>query len=109
MWRLVSIALLIPTVSLGGDLVTPSIDNPYPTLPGVEYYCLGAGGQRYELGEVVCLATNSCAQPWFAKCDLTNHTPMWRKTMDGCPGASLIDRLKSLDPGLYSPSIYAKI
>ena len=109
MWRLVSIAIFVPSISLGGDLVTPTLDNPYPELPGVDYYCIDAKGVRYELGEVVCLVTNSCSQPWFAKCDMTNRVPMWRKTMDGCPGASLIDRLKRLDPGINPPATYAKI
>lgn len=109
MWRLLSIFLILPGISGAGELVTPNSSNPYPALPGVDYYCVGAGGERYELGEVACLITNSCSQPWFAKCDVTNHVPMWRKTMDGCPGASLLDRLKRLDPGFDALGIHTKI
>lgn len=89
--------------------MTPDKSNPYPPLPGVDYHCRGPSGERYELGEVACLINNSCTGAWLAKCDMTNRVPMWRKTMDGCPGASLLDRLQGLDPPQYSPLVHPEI
>ena len=62
-------------------------------MPGVEYFCTGANGERYELGEVICI-TASC-QSWMARCDMSLNNPMWRKVSEGCPGASILDRLKA--------------
>jgi len=56
-----------------------------------DYYCTGADGSRYELGEVVCLINNSCSASWLAKCDMSQNNPMWRKVQDGCPAAQATD------------------
>lgn len=64
-------------------------DSLYAPLPGVEYYCRDAAGDRREVGEVMCI-TASC-QIWTARCEMgaNNNLTMWRKLQDGCPGASL--------------------
>lgn len=100
MLRLVSILILVPSFALAGKLVTPNAANPYPELPGNEFFCTGSTGERYEIGEVICIAA-SC-QVWMAKCERSNNLPMWRKTMDGCPGASLFDRFRQTEPALMS-------
>lgn len=71
-----------------------SFADLYPALPGVEYYCKDANGTRFELGQVICVSA-SC-QTWMAKCDMSQNNPTWRKISDGCPSASLMERIKSL-------------
>ena len=76
----------------------------YPPLPGVEYFCTDAEGQRIDVGGVICI-TASC-QTWMARCEMTssNRMAIWRKTQDGCPGASLdaglLNRLEALQPAV---------
>ena len=66
----------------------------FTPMPGVEYFCTGSSGERYELGEVICI-TASC-QTWTARCDMSQNIAMWRKTQDGCPAVSLDRRLTRL-------------
>ena len=72
----------------------PASAQEFTRMPGVEYYCTGATGERYELGEVICI-TASC-KTWTARCDMSWNSPMWRKTQDGCPGVSVQQRLDKL-------------
>ena len=99
MKRLILAFLLVPVWAFAQDTSSPapkSFAELYPPLPGVEYYCTNADGSRVELGSVICV-TASC-QTWMAKCEMaaSNRMAMWRKTQDGCPGASLLDRLNGL-------------
>lgn len=68
-------------------LAGPAGAQEFQQMPGVEYYCTGSGGERYELGAIICI-TASC-QTWTARCDMSLNIPMWRKTQDGCPAVSL--------------------
>ena len=99
-WLFASI-LLAPTLAFAQDATTPapkSFAELYPALPGVEYYCTNAEGARIELGGVICV-TASCST-WMAKCEMaaSNRMAMWRKTQDGCPAVSVLDRLKAIKP-----------
>ena len=67
-------------------------------MPGVEYYCTDATGARVELGQVICI-TAGC-QTWMARCDMSVNVPTWRKTQDGCLGASVRQRLELLKPAV---------
>ena len=93
--------LLFPAWALAQD-GTPakpkSFAELYPPLPGVEYFCTNAEGNRVDLGGVICV-TASC-NTWMARCEMaaSNRMAMWRKTQDGCPGASVLDRFKALKP-----------
>ena len=59
----------------------------YPPMPGVEYFCEDANGQRYEMGALLCIRA-SC-QTWMARCDMSLNNPTWRKVQDGCPAVGL--------------------
>lgn len=105
-WLLIS-ALLLPGWAIAQDVV-PAPDKPtpktmaelYPPLPGVEYYCTNSDGQRVDLGGVICI-TASCIT-WMARCEMVSagNMAIWRKTQDGCPGATLFDRLQGLKPAV---------
>lgn len=97
-WFLASV-LLLPVWAVAQEAAPSapkSFAELYPPLPGVEYYCTDAEGQRVELGGVICV-TASCTT-WMARCEMTssNRMAMWRKTQDGCPGVSILDRLNAL-------------
>jgi len=105
-WLLTSV-LLIPVWAFAqdnGPSAPKSFADLYPPLPGVEYFCTNAEGQRIEVGSVICI-TASC-NTWMAKCEMTssNRMAIWRKTQDGCPGAgldgSVLGRLKDLQPAV---------
>lgn len=67
-------------------------------MPGVEYFCTDSGGDRIEIGAIMCFSA-SC-QTWMARCERShsNGTAMWRKVSEGCPAASLTDRIKAAKP-----------
>ncbi|MDJ0629876.1 MAG: hypothetical protein QNJ44_16580 [Rhodobacter sp.] len=98
--RLVLLALLVPVWAFAqeGQVKPKSLAELYPPLPGVEYYCTDSYGERVEVGDVICI-TASC-QTWMARCEMTssNRMAIWRKTQDGCPGVSLLDRVKRIQP-----------
>ncbi len=94
---LIVLCVLIPFGALAQEAQRPTpppLAELYPPLPGVEYYCTDSQGDRVDLGGVICV-TASC-QTWMARCEMTasNRMAMWRKVQDGCPGVSLVDRLK---------------
>lgn len=72
-----------------------SFSELYPPLPGVEYFCTDASGDRADLGAVICV-TASC-QTWMARCEMaaSNRMAMWRKVQDGCPAVGLDTDLTS--------------
>ncbi len=105
MKRYLILALCLPVWAFAQEADQPqrkTMAELYPPLPGVEYYCTDSVGARVEVGEVICI-TASC-QTWMARCEMTssNRMAIWRKTQDGCPGASvapgLLDRLEALQP-----------
>ncbi len=100
MWRVFVLTTLLYSPAFAeGTTGIKIIDGEY-VLGAYDYFCTGSDGKRYEMGEVVCLVNNSCSQSWLAKCDMSLNNPMWRKVQDGCPAASLLDRLQNLHPGL---------
>ena len=107
MKRFLILALCFPAWAYAQDAERAqpkSLAELYPPLPGVEYYCTDSVGARVEVGEVICI-TASC-QTWMARCEMnsSNRMAIWRKTQDGCPGASvapgLLDRLEALQPAV---------
>ena len=96
MKRMVLLLSLLAGPAMAEETGRKSFSELYPQMPGVEYYCRDATGTRHEIGQTICI-TASCLT-WFARCDMAanNNLAMWRKLQDGCPTASLIDRLKSL-------------
>jgi len=101
MLRLIAFLMLIPTLSLAGPAEDIAAVNSQ-SKGAYDYYCTDASGERFELGEVVCLNNNSCSPSWLAKCDMSLNNPMWRKVQDGCPAATLLQRFQRIEPGLYS-------
>lgn len=87
--------LLMPGLAWAQEAQTMD-RNGYMPMPGVEYYCTDETGQRKELGEVICI-TAGC-DTWMARCDMSLNNPMWRRIQDGCPGVSLYDRIKAMEP-----------
>ena len=61
-----------------------------PALPGTskadECMCI-ANGQRYTLGETVCLKLSSGS--WLARCGRVLNNTSWEKIGDGCPVSSI--------------------
>jgi hypothetical protein len=51
-------------------------------------YCTDINGTRIELGGLTCIAPSSCVEPYLARCDMSQNSPMWRKVQDGCPAVS---------------------
>ena len=99
-WLIVS-ALFFPLCAAAQETQSPApktLAELYPPLPGVEYYCTNSYGDRVEIGGVICI-TASC-NVWMARCEMTstNRMAIWRKTQDGCLGASVTDRLQALQP-----------
>ena len=93
--RIAALILLLSLTPAFADETGPkSFADLYPSLPGVEHYCLDSNGTRFELGQVICV-TASC-QTWMARCDKSLNNTIWRKMSDGCPSVSLIDRIKAL-------------
>jgi len=88
------VAILFTGPALAQEAGTKSFAELYPPMPGVDYYCTDADGLRYEIGQVTCI-TASC-ETWMAKCDMSQNNTTWRKISDGCPTASLLDRLRAL-------------
>ena len=94
MFRVIILLALAAGPAFADETGTKSFSELYPALPGVDHFCLDPNGIRYEIGQTICV-TASC-QTWTAKCDLSLNNTTWRKMFDGCPTASLIDRLKAL-------------
>lgn len=107
MWRFIALIALLPTSSFAeGERQLSAVElskSPH------DYFCTGSEGERYELGEIVCLVNNSCSESWLAKCDMSLNNPMWRKVQDGCPAATLLDRLQNLRPGLNTLPVNTQI
>lgn len=60
--------------------------HPVPPAEGYEYpdcYCTDSEGARVEIGATSCLVINS--EPYFAKCDMSLNSPIWRRLHKGCP------------------------
>lgn len=96
MWRLVVILLVVPSLSLaGGFKPRDKTANAQPPRV-IEPYCRDSNGNRQELGTVICV-TASC-MTWMARCDKSLNVTTWRKIQDGCPAASVLDRLMALSP-----------
>ena len=92
MLRVLAVLLLIASpVSAEGFKKRAKAEN-MPPLPIIEFYCTGSSGERYELGDVICIAA-SC-QTWMARCDMSQNNVMWRKMQDGCPTASAAPSLQ---------------
>jgi len=108
MLRLIAFLMLIPTLSQAGPAEDIAAVNGQ-SKGAYDYYCTGSDGERFELGEIVCLVNNSCSQTWLAKCDLSLNSPMWRKVQDGCPAATLLQRFQRLKPGYYSIPVSPEI
>ncbi len=94
MVRVVLLLSLLAGPAFADGTGKKSFSELYPALPGVEYFCLDARGLRYELGQSICV-TASC-QTWMATCSMSLNNTTWRKISDGCPTASLVDRIKAL-------------
>jgi hypothetical protein len=108
MWRIAGLLLLIPQLSLAQGLQQSGASAGALSKHPYDYYCTGSNGERYELGEVICITASSC-QVWLAKCDMSLNNPMWRKVQDGCPTASLLDRIHALQPGFDPGLVYSAI
>ncbi|WP_425053692.1 hypothetical protein [Psychromarinibacter sp. S121] len=91
MFRVFAFLLLAPGLAMAQEAF-----SGYQPLPGVEYYCTDATGGRKELGDVICI-TAGC-DTWMARCDMSLNNPTWRRIQDGCPGVSLYDRIKTMQP-----------
>ncbi|WP_379561112.1 hypothetical protein [Psychromarinibacter halotolerans] len=91
MYRALALLLLAPGLATAQDAF-----RGYEPLPGVEYYCTDDHGARKELGDVICI-TAGC-DTWMARCDMSLNNPTWRRIQDGCPGVSLYDRIKTMQP-----------
>ena len=79
----------------------------FKPMPGVDYYCTDATGARREMGDVICVVAG--CQTWLAKCGMSANNPTWRKVQDGCPGASLGDKFRLLDPTLDAGPVNPQI
>lgn len=108
MWRAIVLLLMIPSLSLAQGLQQSGASAAALSKGPYDYFCTGGNGERYELGQIICITASSC-QVWLAKCDMSLNNPMWRKVQDGCPVASLIDRIHALQPGYYSRPVYSEI
>lgn len=108
MWRFAALSLLFPGLLLAQGLPQSAPPASVLSTGPYDYFCTGGNGERYELGEITCITASSC-QVWLAKCDMSLNNPMWRKIQDGCPVASVIDRLHALQPGFDSRPIYTAI
>ena len=98
MWRIAGLLYLIPQLLLAQGVPPGGASGGTLSKGPYDYYCTGGNGERYELGEVICINASSC-QVWLAKCDMSLNNPMWRKIQDGCPVASLLERIHALQPG----------
>ena len=108
MWRIVALLLMIPCLSFAQGLQQSGASANSLSKGPYDYYCTGGDGERYELGEITCITASSC-QVWLAKCDMSLNNPMWRKVQDGCPVASIIERIQALQPGFDSRPVYTAI
>ncbi|MFV2003283.1 MAG: hypothetical protein ACC619_09920 [Paracoccaceae bacterium] len=106
MSRLKRLLMLIPAALAAQSLVVAAGEDGAPRSEPYDYFCTGSNGERYELGEVICIRSSSCQPVWLAKCDMSLNNPMWRKVQDGCPVAgvsappqrSLLARIHALQP-----------
>ena len=48
----------------------------------VDCYCTDKGGERRELGDVVCLQVDG--RMFTAQCQMSLNVPMWRELQNGC-------------------------
>jgi hypothetical protein len=112
MKALIPILFLLPGAALA-QAQSPDPEPPrggaYAPMQGVEYYCTDNSGNRAEIGAVMCF-TASCLT-WTARCEMNanNNFAMWRKMQDGCPGASLFERIERLQPGGDTGAVHAQI
>ncbi|WP_275567033.1 hypothetical protein [Psychromarinibacter sediminicola] len=97
MKRCLAALLLLPGPALAQAAPDPAgRPEGFAPMEGVEYYCTDADGARHEIGAVICI-TAGC-DTWLARCGMSLNNPTWRWVQDGCPGVSLHDRLKLLQP-----------
>ncbi len=100
MRRMATILVMIAGPALAQDRPATQRSAEFEPMPGVDYYCTDASGERREMGDVICVVAG--CQTWLAKCGMSTNTPVWRKVQDGCPGASLDngigDKFRILDP-----------
>lgn len=108
MKRLIALALIVPALAYAQDN-HKEFSELYPPMKGVEYYCTDSTGQRVDLGNIICI-TASCTT-WMARCEMSanNNLARWRKLQDGCPGATLLDRLQRLQPAVDAGAVHPKV
>jgi len=108
MKRLLALVLILPALAHAQDN-HKDFSELYPPMKGVEYYCTDSTGQRVDLGNIICI-TASCTT-WMARCEMSanNNLALWRKLQDGCPGATLLDRVKRLQPAAQTGAIHPKV
>ncbi|WP_419555500.1 hypothetical protein [Pseudaestuariivita rosea] len=50
-------------------------------------YCTDAGGNRVELGQMMCLSVDG--RSFTAQCQMSLNVPMWREVQQGCLSSDL--------------------
>ncbi len=70
----------------------------------VDCYCTDSGGERVEMGEMICLHVGG--RSFMAQCQMSLNNPMWREISDGCLSSSLRERVQ---PSVDTGGVNAKI
>jgi hypothetical protein len=65
----------------------------------IECYCTDKTGQRFELGDMVCLSVDS--RDYLARCEMAQNVTTWREIGSDClsatrPARDVLSRLKHL-------------
>nr|WP_224824593.1 hypothetical protein [Cognatishimia sp. MH4019] len=68
-------------------LTTPALADVTSGGKTVDCYCTDQGGERIELGEMICL--NVGGRMFTAQCQMSLNSPMWREVQNGCLSSSL--------------------
>jgi hypothetical protein len=66
----------------------------------IECFCTGTQGERWELGDVICLTVNG--RSYLAKCVMAQNVPFWRDQNQGCLSSHMTPR-PDMNPTFQTP------
>ncbi|MEL6424013.1 MAG: hypothetical protein AAFQ33_01020, partial [Pseudomonadota bacterium] len=53
----------------------------------IECFCTDGGGDRWELGDVICI--DIYGRSFLARCEMSQNNPTWRDLREGCVSSGL--------------------
>ncbi|MEL6677120.1 MAG: hypothetical protein AAFQ51_00360 [Pseudomonadota bacterium] len=95
--RIGTIACAIGLTCLASGAYSDGVKRNSATGEPIECYCTDGGGDRWELGDIICI--DIYGRSFLARCEMSQNNPTWRDLSEGC----VASRVKT-DPTEQVPS-----